>query len=365
MAEKLLASTLIAPRQFEVREYEMPEIAPDAGLLRVEATGVCGSDVHQQDRMRGTAHILGHEIVGRIGKLGSEAARKWRLKEGDRVALEEYMPCGACDLCRTEDYRFCWQTDPGGSEQPLFYGSTPVDVAPALWGGYSHYLYLHPNAVMHRVPEHIPPQEAAMYLPMSNGVEWMYRYGDLELGDTVLVQGPGQQGLCAAITAKEAGAARIIVTGLSRDAHRLALAKKLVGAETVDVEKEDFREKVMSITGGQGVNVVVNVTGGGKTTVAESISVAAKERCTIVLAAAGREEINVGTLGRRKLVLKQANGHSYNSVEQAIRLIASGKYPLNELCTHSYGLKDVGLAIRTVAGDGVPGGLHVSVLPWQ
>ena len=68
---------------------------------------------------------------------------------------------------------------------------------------------------------------------------------------------------------------------------------------------------------------------------------------------------------RAKIVLKRANGHSYFAVEQAIRLIASGKYPLSELCTHSYGLADVGLAIRTVAGDGVPGGIHVSVLPWR
>ena len=95
--------------------------------------------------MRDTAHILSHEIVGRIARLGSQAARKWPFKEGDRVALEEYMPCGACEVCRTEDYRFCLQTDPSASQQPLFYGTTPVDVPPSLWGGYSQYLYLHPN----------------------------------------------------------------------------------------------------------------------------------------------------------------------------------------------------------------------------
>lgn len=87
---------------------------------------------------------------------------------------------------------------------------------------------------MHRVPDHIPPAEAALFLPMANGVEWMYRYGDLRLGDTVLVQGPGQQGLAAVLTAKEAGAECIIVTGLSHDAHRLALAKKLGADHTID-----------------------------------------------------------------------------------------------------------------------------------
>src|SRR5437867_6437263 len=84
MAEHVLASTMIAPKTFEVREYPMPDIPPDAGLLRVEATGVCGSDVHQQTRMQGTAHILGHEIVGRIARLGSQAASTCLCSPGAR-----------------------------------------------------------------------------------------------------------------------------------------------------------------------------------------------------------------------------------------------------------------------------------------
>jgi threonine dehydrogenase-like Zn-dependent dehydrogenase len=122
---------------------------------------------------------------------------------------------------------------------------------------------------------------------------------------------------------------------------------------------------VLDVTGGKGVNVVVNVTGGGETTVADSIAVAAMLRCTIVLAEAGQEEINVGTLGRAKIVLMRANGHSYFAVEQAIRLIASGTYPLHELRTRSYSLADVSLTIKTVAGNGLPGGVQVSVLPWS
>src|SRR5581483_9086183 len=139
--------------------------------------------------------------------LGSIAAQKFGFQEGDRVALEEYMPCGHCEFCRTDDYRFCQQTDPAGSNaMPMFYGTTPTDIPPSLWGGYSHYLYIHPQAVMHRVPDHLSPQMAALFLPMSNGVQWMYCYGDLRLGDNVVVQGPGQQGLAAAVTARECGA---------------------------------------------------------------------------------------------------------------------------------------------------------------
>jgi D-arabinose 1-dehydrogenase-like Zn-dependent alcohol dehydrogenase len=75
MTEHVLASTMIAPKTFESGNTPCRTSPSDAGLLRVEATGVCGSDVHQQSRMRGTACILGHEIVGRIARLGSQAAR--------------------------------------------------------------------------------------------------------------------------------------------------------------------------------------------------------------------------------------------------------------------------------------------------
>jgi D-arabinose 1-dehydrogenase-like Zn-dependent alcohol dehydrogenase len=88
--------------------------------------------------------MLGHDIGGRIAKLGSQAARKWPFKAGDQVALAAYMPCGACNVYRTEAYRFCQQTDPSVGQQPQFYGTTPVDVPPSLWGAYSHDLSLDP-----------------------------------------------------------------------------------------------------------------------------------------------------------------------------------------------------------------------------
>lgn len=362
MTEKSLASVLVAPRVFEMRELPLPEIPEDAALLKIEACGICGSDIHGSERLPGGPKVLGHENVGQIARVGKAAARRWGVHEGDRVALEEYVPCGACKWCRSEDFRFCPQTDVAGPGPRLWYGSTALDVWPGLWGGYSQYMYVHPNAVVHKMPSNIPAAHAAAFLPFSNGIEWAYEYGEVGLGDAVLIQGPGQQGLACVIAAKAAGASQIIVSGLGRDSQRLQVAEKLGATHTIDVESEDFISRVRDITGGEGVNVVVNVTGGGDHVVADGIAVASK-RCNIVLAAAGRETIDVGTLGRRKIAIKQANGHSYRSVELAIQFLASASIPMEEISTHTFGLDQALDAIDAVAGKGAPGAIHVSIVP--
>ena len=95
-----------APRKLVMRDLPLPEITDDSALLRVEACGICRSDIHGSERLRDGPKILGHENVRIITKLGRHAAEKWKLHEGDRVALEEYVPCGAGKWCRSQDYRF-------------------------------------------------------------------------------------------------------------------------------------------------------------------------------------------------------------------------------------------------------------------
>src|SRR2546425_658121 len=155
--EKVLAAVVVAAGQTELAEFEMPDIVPEAGLLKLEAAGVCGSDWPSYLQKAQQPRILGHENVGVIAKVGHIAAQRWGVKEGDRVALEEYLPCGHCEYCRSVEFRLCNATDTliGNG---MRYGSTPISVAPSLWGGYSEYQYLHPNAVFHKVPAHVPAE---------------------------------------------------------------------------------------------------------------------------------------------------------------------------------------------------------------
>ncbi|MFQ6028125.1 MAG: zinc-binding dehydrogenase [Dehalococcoidia bacterium] len=370
MAEKVLAAVKIGPKETETRDFQMPDIPIDAGLLKVEAAGICGSDVNSYPRpLKTTPHIMGHENVGTIAKVGRIAARCWGVKEGDRVALEEYLPCGHCQYCRSGDFRLCYETDIHNTPNAARYGTTPVKVPPSLWGGFSHYLYLHPNSVFHRVPDHVPGEQAAMALPLGNGWQWAYVEGGITPGKSVLIQGPGQQGLGCVIAAKEAGAGCIMVAGLSRDTKRLEVASKLGADYTINVEKEDLRERVREITAGQGADVVIDVAAATEKTILPALDVLNKKRGTLVIAAGKMEQriegFPIGIVKLKYLAVKGARGHSYQSVEMALRTIASGKYPLQELCSHQFDLSQVDQALRTASGEGLPDPIHVTVAPWQ
>ncbi len=366
----LKAAVAIANRQTEVREFPFPSIGADAGLLKIELTGVCGSDWPYYTNYPGVKGpmILGHESVGCIDRLGAAARLRWGLAEGDRVALEEYLPCGHCAYCRSSDFRLCEATDTLLSNpNSVRFGSTGVSVAPGLWGGFSQYQYLPANAVFHRVPAHVPAEQAALALPLGNGVEWAYLQGGTAIGEAVLIQGPGQQGLACVVAAAEAGASCIIVSGLARDTARFAMARRLGAHHTIDVESQDLLETVADITGGLMVDLVIDCASGGPETVVSAIRVARKSG-RVILGGQKRRPVPAfesDLIIRKFLTVKGMRGHSYRSVELALGMIASGRHRLGELCTHTYALAETDRALRTVGGEGDADAIHCCIDPWR
>jgi threonine dehydrogenase-like Zn-dependent dehydrogenase len=363
----VLASVTVAARRNELRSLPLPHVGADAALLHVEAAGVCGSDVDSYGRDM-PARIMGHENVGTLFNVGDIAAARWGVGEGDRVLLEEYLPCGHCTFCRSSEFRSCLASDTSANADALRFGSTGIEVDHGLWGGYAETMYVHPNSVPHKVPAGVSPVLATLGLPLGNGYQWTYLDGGVRPGDCVVIMGPGQAGIGCLLAAREAGAGTVIVIGLERDAQRLAIAREF-GADATLVldgpDPDDAAAIIAELTNGVGANLVIDAAAGTDETLGLAIDVVAK-RGRIIMAAASRTPLSnfpVWKLSRKHLDLQAVRGHSFESVEWALALIASGKYPLEKMSNFVGGLEDVDAALRATGGwDGNPI-LHATIVP--
>src|SRR6201991_2991156 len=261
MADHVLAAVRTAPSTTELRELLMPELSDDAALLKVEVAGICGTDVKMYAKPPfADPVIMGHENVGTIAVAGKRFKQLHGVEEGDSVFVEHYVGCYNCEWCRIGEYRHCEATDWRTNSDARRYGYTSSENPGTLWGGFSQYMYLPWNAVLHKVPDGVTAELAGLVTPLSNGIEWALLAAGVGYADTVLIEGPGQQGLSQVVACKQAGASKIIVTGTTRDAPRLALARELGADATIDVLEEDALQRVMELTGGRGVDVVLDCT---------------------------------------------------------------------------------------------------------
>jgi threonine dehydrogenase-like Zn-dependent dehydrogenase len=369
VAEKVVAAVRVGPGKTEIREFPMPEIAEDAALMKMEVAGICGTDVKLYKKPPSNAPvIMGHENIGIIAKAGREFTRRKGFKEGDLVFLEHYVMCGKCEWCHQGQYRHCENTDWRSNPDAIRYGYTSAERPPHLWGGFAQYVYLPWNAVLHHVPKGVTPELAGLVTPMANGVEWSLFDGGVGYNSRVLIQGPGQQGLSQTVICKQAGASLIIVTGTSKDAKRLEVAKKLGADYTIDVDREDPLARIMEITGGRGVDVVLDCTAGaGTLPVFLGVEALKRKGGTLVIQGEMADFPNfpIGRITVKYVTIKSARGHSYRACELALQQLASKRFPLELVTTHSFGLNEVDYAIRSVGGEGAKDVIHVSLMPWE
>jgi threonine dehydrogenase-like Zn-dependent dehydrogenase len=367
MGEQVLAAVRTAPGRTELREFPMPEIPEDGALLRVDVAGICGTDVKMYSKPPfKDPVIMGHENVGVIARAGRQFAARHQVSDGDRVFVEHYVPCMTCEWCRLGEYRHCegtdWRTNPDARR----YGYTSADNPFRLWGGFAQYMYLPWNAVLHPLPDSVTDELAGIATPLSNGIQWALFDAGVGYDTTVLIQGPGQQGLSQTVACKQAGASLIIVTGTTRDTARLNLAKTLGADCVIDVQQEDPRERIREITGGTGVDVVLDCTSGaGTVPVLLGIDALKRRGGTLVIQGemAAFPDFPVKKATEKAITIRSARGHSYRSCELAVRQLASRRFPLELLTTHTFGLSGVDRAIRAVGGEGEEGVIHVSLLP--
>ena len=234
-----LAMLQTAPRKLEPRDLPLPEIDADSGLLRVEACGICGSDYEQFEGVLRTPLpvIPGHEPLGTIEAIGDRAARRWARGRSRRGRDHALLPL----------LRACLGAVPFVPQRRI-YSYIPLSQPPGLWGAYAQYMFLDANTNLHRMDPALPPATAVMFNPLGAGFRWAVEMPHTGPGDTVVILGPGQRGLASVLACREAGASKIIVTGLAADAKKLALAAAFGAHHTVDVENEDAKRRIQELT---------------------------------------------------------------------------------------------------------------------
>ena len=148
----------------------------------------------------------------------------------------------------------------------------------------------------------------------------------------------------------------------------MEVAKALGADYVIDVEKEDSLARIKEITGGKGVDVVLDCTSGaGSFPILLGVEALKRRGGTMVVQGEMAEFPNfpIGRITAKAITIKSARGHSYRACELALEQLASKRFPLERITTHKFGLNDVDLAIRSVGGDGAPGVIHASLMPWE
>ena len=365
-SETVRAVVLTKPKTLEAREFPRPAIGADDALLRIEACGICGSDYEQYEGAQPQHEdytpypvIPGHEPLGIIEEAGRHAQARWGVTEGDRVAVRSGYGCGHCEACRRWEPRACPRR--GGT-----YGYTDVGKAPHLWGGYAERMYLSPYSVMKKMDPRLPPGVAVMFNPLAAGLSWAGSIPGTGPGDRVVILGAGQRGLCCVIAARAAGAKQVVITGLGRDADKLALARELGADAAIDVEKHDVVASVRDATAG-GAEVVVDTTPYAPQSLNHAVAIAVRKGRIVVAGLKGlrpAQDFAVDDVIYKELTIRGVLSMPVDETFRAIDIIESGRYPFGKMHTASLPLEQAEHAIHMLAGH-VPGvnPIHLAIVP--
>lgn len=299
------------PHSVEIRDLPDPQPGPGEVCVRVNAVGVCGSDLHQ---WRGPVSwdvdypvTLGHEFAGVVEAIG-EGVDPWR--EGDRVTCETAARiCGRCSYCRTGQYNVCPERRGFG------YGVHGAMAARVVARA----------DLLHRVPDGVPFGAAALTEPACVAFNAVVEKSQLRPGDTVVVLGPGAIGLMALQVARLFTPGHTVIVGLERDHARLALARQMGADQVVVAESEDPVGAVRALDDGLGAHLVVDAVGIGATVEQSLAMVRPNGQITKVGWGPKPLELSLDPLVAKAATLQGTFSHTWPTWERVLKLMAKGK----------------------------------------
>ena len=310
----------------EVQDIAEPEMRDDRVLLRVDAAGVCGSDLHMWRHHHSwpikMPLVLGHEFCAVIEEVGADVQG---FEPGQRVACETAAEvCGRCAYCLGGKYNMC--------PNRLGYGAT-ID------GAFTTTVLARPE-ILHHVPDNVPSTHAALTEPICVAYSAVVEKTLIQPGDIVVIQGPGPIGIMCQQLIRLSGASEIVVLGTNADAKRLEVAAQLGATHTMDIQEGDPVDLVRSLGDGFGADVVVDCTG---------VSVALKQALELIRPAGritkvgwGPEPLgfNLDPLVQKAVTLQGSFSHTFGMWERALRLLSSGQIDLEPVIGGVYSLSD-------------------------
>ena len=303
-----------------IQERAIPKLsAADDVLLEVEATGVCGTDLHVLSDPPGhpatQGAILGHEIIARVKDVGEGVTQ---FSEGQRVVVDPNLKCGLCRPCRRGLQNHClnWTT-----------------IGIFRDGGFARYVVV-PQRALHPIPESIAVEDAVWTELLSCVIGSTDRVA-IQPGQTALIIGAGPAGMLHALMFRAAGA-RVYIADIAP--FRLGLAEK-AGIETVNVSEVNLKEVVMSATDDWGTNVVVDAVG---TQITSALDLVATGGTVSLFGmnSHAKQELSQNLITRKELSVF-GSFVGYHVFPRAIEVLASGAVEPGQLTTHTLSLEDL------------------------
>jgi 2-desacetyl-2-hydroxyethyl bacteriochlorophyllide A dehydrogenase len=328
------AVTFQAPGEVQVDEVPEPELlAPDDAIVRVEASGICGSDLHiYHGRVQiEPGFVIGHEYVGEVVAAGDEVSR---VTVGDRVLGTYGTACGECFYCERGEFHKCDEARVFGHGKTL--GSLQGAQAELV-------LVPHANLTLRRVPEGLSDDVALFAGDVMGTGFHAIDSRPLAEGESAAILGLGPVGLCAVQAARAAGASEVIAIDTVED--RLRMAESF-GATPIHLTEGDPRGEVKKLTDGRGVDLAVDAVG-HPDALDLALRLARKAGTVSVTGVyAERTEVHMGVLWIKALTLHSGHANVIKHLDPVLELISAGKLDPAPLVTHHMKLDEAPDAYR-------------------
>lgn len=353
--ETMKAAVLYDFNDVRVVDRPVPKPGPEEALVRVEAAGICGTDVKVMTQgLPGQPpmgeHIMGHEYAGTIVALGETVDE---FKIGDRIAVEIHKGCGRCANCLLGHYTAC-----------LNYGNKKKGHRAnglASEGGFAHYAVNHVTT-MYRLPDNISFDESIIVTTAGTSIYGIDTAGGYIPGDTVLVMGPGPIGLMSVQIAKALCAGTVILAGTRQE--RLDIGKRLGADYTINVKEEDVVERVMEITGGLGADLVLEAAGGKDSLQQSLLSCKKGGKISILAFYKGDVTADISHAVKNGINIYTVRGEGNMSVGRALALMKQGKITGKPLITHKFPLSEINTGFKTFM-ERIDGAMKVIIHPQE